>query len=51
MTFIWLIVWLIFGTPAVQSWGPWNNWGTALFVCLAIDLLGALGANSRRPRR
>ena len=51
MTLIWLIVWLIAGTPAVQSWGPWNNWGVALFVCLAIDLLGALGANGRRARR
>src|ERR1044072_5035960 len=38
VTFVWLLVWLIAGTPAVESWGPWNNWGTALFVCLAIDL-------------
>lgn len=51
MTFIWLIVWLIAGTPAVESWGPWNNWGTALFVCLAIDLLGSLGAGARRSGR
>lgn len=48
MTFIWLVAWLISGTPRVASWGPWNNWGVALFVCIAIDLLGGLGAGSRR---
>jgi len=51
VTLIWLIVWLIAGTPEVVSWGPWNNWGTALFVCLAIDLIGALGAGARGSRR
>jgi hypothetical protein len=51
VTFVWLVVWLIAGTPAVESWGPWNNWGTALFVCLAIDLIGALGANARSRGR
>ncbi len=48
MTFIWLIVWLIAQTPDVASWSPWNSWGIALFVCLAIDLVGALGGNARR---
>jgi hypothetical protein len=47
MTVIWLIVWLIAHTPAVQAFGGWNNWGVALFVCLAIDFIGALGANAR----
>jgi hypothetical protein len=52
MTVIWLIVWLIQGTPPVVSWGPWNGWGVALFVCLAIDLIGALGRRSgSRPLR
>ena len=50
MTVIWLIVWLIKGTPDVASWGPWNGWGVALFVCLAIDLLGALGRGNRASR-
>ena len=53
MTVIWLIVWLVQGTPDVLSWGPWNSWGVALFVCLAVDLIGALGhggARQRRPR-
>ncbi|BEL05990.1 hypothetical protein Q0Z83_041810 [Actinoplanes sichuanensis] len=52
MTVIWLIVWLVQGTPPVASWGPWNGWGIALFVCLATDLIGALGRNSgSRPLR
>jgi hypothetical protein len=53
MTVIWLIVWLIAGTPDVAAFGPWNNWGIAVAVCLAIDLLGVLrannGARTRRP--
>jgi Mg2+-importing ATPase len=48
MTVIWLVVWLIKDTPEVASWGPWNSWGIALFVCLAVDLIGALGSNARR---
>ncbi|WP_166462802.1 hypothetical protein [Amycolatopsis acidicola] len=47
MTFIWLIVWLAYGTPDVAAWGPWNDWGVALFVCLALDLIGALSARGR----
>jgi hypothetical protein len=50
MTIIWLIVWLVQGTPDVASWGPWNSWGVALFVCLAVDLIGALSRPGRRPR-
>ena len=50
MTFVWLVVWLIAGTPTVLSWGSWNNWGIALFVCLAVDLLGVLGRGARRSR-
>lgn len=54
MTVIWLIVWLIKGTPGVAAWGPWNSWGVALFVCLAVDLIGGLGRaghrDNRRPR-
>jgi hypothetical protein len=44
MTFIWLIVWLIAHTPEVDLFGPWNNWGVALAVCVVIDLLGGLKA-------
>ena len=50
MTFIWLIVWLISDTPHVQMFGAWNEWGIALGVCLAIDLIGALAGNAWRRR-
>lgn len=46
MTFIWLVVWLIWHTPPVQMFVAWNDWGTALAVCLAIDLIGSLGAKA-----
>jgi len=36
------------GPPDVASGGPWDSWGTALFICLAIDLIGALGGNAKR---
>ncbi len=51
MTFIWLIVWLIAGTPQVLMFGAWNDWGVALGVCLAIDLVGAIAASGRRSVR
>ena len=44
MTVIWLIVWLIQGTPAPEMW---NNWGIALAICLVLDVLGT-GTASRR---
>ena len=50
MTFIWLVAWLISQTPQVQMFGAWNNWGIALAVCLAIDLIGSLGADAWRRR-
>ncbi|GAB7037670.1 MULTISPECIES: hypothetical protein [Catenuloplanes] len=50
MTVIWLVAWLIDSTPEVASWGPWNAWGIALFVCLALDLLGALRGRPVRER-
>jgi hypothetical protein len=31
----------------VQSWEPWNSWGIALFVCLAIDVLAGARVNTR----
>lgn len=43
MTVIWLIVWLIKGTPELSQW---NSWLIALAVCLAVDLVGAIGSKS-----
>lgn len=37
MTVIWLIVWLIEGTPELHQW---NNWLVALLICLAVDVFG-----------
>lgn len=39
MTIIWLIVWILEETPVVTLFTEWNNWGVALLVCFAIDLL------------
>jgi hypothetical protein len=36
MTILWLILWLVQGTPHVE---PWNAWLIALCVCIAFDLL------------
>ncbi len=33
-----------------MMFGLSNNWGIALGVCLAIDLIGSLGANAWRQR-
>lgn len=44
MTFIWLIVWLIQGTPAVEFQPDVNSWAIGLAVCIAIDLIGARAA-------
>lgn len=38
MTFLWLIFWLIEGTPALH---PWNAWLVGLVVCVVIDVLGS----------
>jgi hypothetical protein len=39
MTFIWLIVWLIEGTPHV-SFVAWNVWAVSLAICAGIDIFG-----------
>lgn len=43
MSFIWLIVWLLSGTPHLEHW---NAWVVGIIVCGAIDVLGIL-ENSR----
>ena len=51
MTFLWLVVWLLWHTPPVAMFQSWNNWGIALAVCVVIDFTTALGAGSRGARR
>lgn len=41
MLIIWLIVWLLNETPAVQfAGGDLNNWAIALIICVVVDLFG-----------
>lgn len=34
---IWLIVWLLNGTPELYQW---NNWAVALTICLVLEVFG-----------
>ena len=51
MTFFWLVAWLVAHRPRVRVVRSWNNWGIALGVCLALDVLSGLGNNARRQWR
>lgn len=51
MSFIWLAAWLIRRRPRVQMFKSWNNWGIALAVCLALDLISSLSRTPRVGRR
>jgi hypothetical protein len=35
---IWLIVWLVKGTPDLEWFGTWNDWAVALLACVVFDL-------------
>lgn len=41
MTIIWLVVWLIYGAPALH---PWNAWLVSGIACLVIDCVGPRAA-------
>ncbi len=45
MTLIWLLVWLIKGTPALHEW---NAWLVSLIIMLAFDFLGGGSKANRR---
>lgn len=51
MSFIWLAAWLIKGRPKVRMFGAWNDWGIALAVTLALDLISAIGRAPYAARR
>lgn len=38
MIFLWLVVWLLCGTPRVD-FAPVNDWAIALTVCVVLALL------------
>jgi hypothetical protein len=35
---VWLIVWLIQGTPDLTWFGTWNDWAVALLGCAIFDV-------------
>jgi hypothetical protein len=49
-TLIWLIVWVIQGTPDLQWFGSWNDWSVALLGCVIFDVFSGREAG-RRGRR
>jgi hypothetical protein len=46
---IWLIVWLVQGTPNLEWFGTWNDWAVALLGCFVFDVFS--GGKMRRGRR
>jgi hypothetical protein len=49
-SFVWLIVWLVQGTPNLEWFGTWNDWAVALLGCAIFDVFGGREANKRRRR-
>lgn len=43
MSFVWLAAWLIRRRPRVQMFRKWNDWGIALALSVAIDLISGMG--------
>jgi hypothetical protein len=35
---VWLIVWLVKGTPNLEWFGSWNDWAVALLGCIVFDV-------------
>jgi hypothetical protein len=48
---IWLIVWLVQGTPNLEWFGAWNDWAVALLACAVFDVFSGREAAGRRPGR
>jgi hypothetical protein len=48
---VWLIVWLVKGTPNLEWFGSWNDWAVALLGCIVFDVFSGREAGSRRGRR
>ena len=50
-TLVWLIVWLIQGTPNLEWFGSWNDWAVALLCCIIFDVFsGREAGRARSPR-
>ena len=47
---IWLIVWLVQGTPNLEWFGTWNDWAVALLACIVFDVFsGREAGRVQRP--
>ena len=45
---VWLIVWLVQGTPNLEWFGTWNDWAVALLGCIVFDVFSGGGAAGGR---
>jgi hypothetical protein len=50
-SFVWLIVWLVQGTPNLEWFGSWNDWSVALLGCLVFDVFSGRDAAAAGRRR
>jgi hypothetical protein len=48
---IWLIVWLVQGTPNLEWFGTWNDWAVALLACAVFDVFSGREAGRRTGRK
>jgi hypothetical protein len=48
---VWLIVWLIKGTPNLEWFGSWNDWAVALLACIVFDVFSGREAAGRTAGR
>jgi hypothetical protein len=48
---IWLLTWLVNGTPDLEWFGTWNDWTVALVVCAGFDVFNVSAAELRTSRR
>ena len=49
-SFVWLIVWLVQGTPNLEWFGTWNDWAVALLGCVVFDVFSGREAAGRTGR-
>jgi hypothetical protein len=45
---VWLIVWLVQGTPNLEWFGTWNDWAVALLACIVFDVFSGREAAGRK---
>jgi hypothetical protein len=45
---VWLIVWLVQGTPDLEWFGAWNDWAVALLACAIFDVFSGREAGRGR---